>query len=54
MEEFVIMPRYGADVIMRPFYNLTKMAVLVLFIVVIYAPTDKIQKYVTEKLRKGK
>lgn len=33
LEEFTIMPRYGADVIMRPFYNLTKMFVMVLLIV---------------------
>ena len=35
LEEFVIMPRYGADVILRPFYNLTKM--LVFAALIIYA-----------------
>ena len=28
LEEFVILPRYGADVIMRPFYNLTRLGTL--------------------------
>jgi oligosaccharide repeat unit polymerase len=32
LEEFVIMPRYSADVIFRPFYNMTKMFIFVVFI----------------------
>ena len=36
LEEFVILPRYGADVILRPFYNFTRSLVLIgLFVLVI-------------------
>lgn len=34
LEEFVILPRYGADVIMRPFYSLTILLVLIGLIVI--------------------
>ena len=32
LEQFVILPRYGADVLMRPFYSLTNLFVLTLLI----------------------
>lgn len=41
LEQFAILPRYGADVILRPFHNLTKLLVLVLLIVAVYFPKDK-------------
>ena len=44
LEEFVIMPRYGADVILRPYYNLTKMMVLICIIVLAGPLKDKIIK----------
>ena len=34
LEQFMILPRYGADSILRPFYSLTNMAVLVLCILI--------------------
>ncbi|MBR6572920.1 MAG: O-antigen polysaccharide polymerase Wzy family protein [Clostridia bacterium] len=34
LEEFVILPRYGADVIMRPFYSLTILTVLIILIII--------------------
>lgn len=53
LEEFVILPRYGADVILRPFYNLTKMAVLVLFILLVYMSKEKLQRIWNKILKKG-
>lgn len=53
LEEFVILPRYGADVILRPFYNLTKMVVLVLFILLVYMSKEKLQRIWNKILKKG-
>ena len=53
LEEFVIMPRYGADVFMRPFYNLTKMAVLAVFILLVYASKDTIET-IKKKISEGR
>ena len=53
LEEFVILPRYGADVILRPFYNLTKMAVLVLFLLLIYVSKEKILAIWNKFIKKG-
>lgn len=56
LEEFVILPRYGADVILRPFYNLTKMLVLgCLFLIVRLSEEDKAKiKDLLEKKGAGK
>ena len=53
LEEFVILPRYGADVILRPFYNLTKMAVLVMFILLVYVSKEHLQKVWNKIKKKG-
>lgn len=53
LEEFAILPRYGADVILRPFYNLTKMAFLVIFIVLVYVSKDKVAKLWNTIVKKG-
>lgn len=43
-EEFVILPRYGADVILRPFYNFTRTLVLVAVFVMVLLGKERIQK----------
>lgn len=53
LEEFAILPRYGADVILRPFYNLTKMAILVIFIVLVYVSKDKVSRLWNTIVKKG-
>ena len=35
LEQLVILPRYGADAVLRPFFNMTKMGVFVCFIVAV-------------------
>jgi len=52
LEEFVILPRYGADVILRPFYNLTKMAVLILIVLLGYGIKIKSRRSRTKPLRR--
>jgi hypothetical protein len=47
LEEFVILPRYSADVILRPFYNLTKMLILVVFIV--FLEKDRIRDFAARR-----
>lgn len=53
LEEFVILPRYGADVIFRPFYNLTRLAVLVLVIMWMCVSKEKINKAWSKIRKKG-
>jgi len=43
LEQFMVLPRYGADAIFRPFYNLTKMVILLaVFLFVKYAKSKTI------------
>ena len=53
LEEFAILPRYGADVILRPFYNLTKIAVLIMFILLVYMSKEKYQRIYNIVFKKG-
>lgn len=57
LEEFVILPRYGADVILRPFYNFTRTLVLVCLFVMVILGKEKIQwltaKFGIDKLLNG-
>lgn len=47
LEEFVILPRYGADVILRPFYNFTRTLVIVALFVMVILGKEKIQRITT-------
>ena len=53
LEEFAVLPRYGADVILRPFYNLTKMGFLIIFIVLVYVSKEKVLKLWNIIVKKG-
>lgn len=44
LEEFAILPRYGADVIFRPFYNFTKTAVLIFLFVLVIMGKDRVMR----------
>ena len=44
LEEFAILPRYGADVIFRPFYNFTKTAVLIFLFVLVIIGKDRVMR----------
>lgn len=43
LEEFVILPRYGADVILRPFYNFTRTLVLICLFVMVILGKERMQ-----------
>ena len=49
LEEFVILPRYGADVILRPFYNFTRTAVLIGLFVLVLIGKERVMR-LTKKL----
>jgi len=57
LEEFVILPRYGADVILRPFYNFTRTLVLVCLFVLVILGKERVQwlmaKFGIDKLFNG-
>ena len=42
-EEFVILPRYGADVILRPFYNFTRSLALACLFVLVVLGKERVQ-----------
>lgn len=48
-EEFVILPRYGADVILRPFYNFTRILVLIGLFTLVVLGKERVQ-WLTAKL----
>ena len=43
LEEFVILPRYGADVILRPFYNFTRSVALIGLFVLVILGKERVQ-----------
>lgn len=53
LEEFVILPRYGADVILRPFYNLTRLLVLAAILVMLRVSKDDVAKVWNKIKKKG-
>ena len=57
LEEFVILPRYGADVILRPFYNFTRSLVLVGLFVLVLLGKERVlaltTKFGIDKLFRG-